>query len=163
MRTVKGGWTQDYFTPKHPEKCINSQAGERPYYRSSWEAKFFNWADLNKNVKKWGSEIVKIPYIYDIDKSQSISRVRNYYPDIYLEMINKKGQLRKYLIEIKPIKQKERPVMPKRKTKKAMQNYLIASATWIKNQNKWKYANMYCEGKNWEFKVITESDIFDGD
>lgn len=156
-------WTQGKFTPKHPDKCVNIKVGKKPFARSSWELKMMNWLDENKNVVKWGSEILKIPYVYDIDKVKGVQKLRHYYPDFYIELINKNSQLKKYVVEIKPGKQMVKPPMPKNKTRKAMKNYGYALYEYIKNKNKKKYAELFCEGKNWEYKVITEQDIFKED
>ena len=161
----KRDWVQGEFTPKFPEKCMNlhMKSGKLPYARSSWEFKMFHWCDENRNVLRWGSEIIKIPYIFDMDKIKGIHKTHMYYPDIYCEVYNKQGKLNKFLIEIKPDKQKNKPTKPKTKTKKAMANYLYAVNEYVKNKNKWKYAKMFCEGKDWKFKILTENNIFTGE
>src|SRR5574344_1076276 len=49
---------QGYYVPQNPEKVI----GGNIIYRSSWEEKFCRWCDLNKNVLRWGVEVIQIPY-----------------------------------------------------------------------------------------------------
>ena len=159
----KGGWMQNHFSPKNKEKCMNLKNGKLPFYRSSWELKVFNWCDENKNVVRWGSEILEIPYIYDIDAVNGVHKTRKYYPDIYCEIRNKEGVLNTYVIEIKPVKQKDKPIKPKRQTVKAMRNYTYAVHEYVKNMNKWKYARSFCEGKNWKFRLLTENNIFNGE
>ena len=161
----KNGWLQNTFIPKNPNKCmnLNMKSGKMPYYRSSWELKMFNWCDENVNVIRWGSEILEIPYIYDIDKIKGIHKTRRYYPDIYCDIKNKQGIINTYVIEIKPNKQKNKPIAPKNKTKKAVQNYNYAMCEYVKNQNKWKYARSFCEGKMWKFRLLTEKNIFNGE
>lgn len=158
----KGSWTQGVFNPEHPEKCINLRKGKKPFARSSWEFKMMAWCDQNKNVVRWGSEIIAIPYIFDLEKVNGIHKTHNYYPDIYCEIRNKKGLIDIYIIEIKPIKQKNKPIVPKNKTRKAMKNYRYAVNEYVRNQNKWRYAKMFCEGKNWNFRILTEQNIFNG-
>ena len=46
-------YRQGVFRPNNIEKYIGKG---HPVYRSSWELKFFRWADLNENVLAWGSE-----------------------------------------------------------------------------------------------------------
>lgn len=152
-------WKQGYFIPTYPEKCINIKQGKNPFARSSWEFYMFNWCDKNANVIRWGSEIIKIPYIYDVEKVKGIHKTHMYYPDIYFEKL-KNGVKEIHLIEIKPIKQKNKPIVPKLKTKKAIRNYYKALYEYVKNQNKWKYARMFCEGKCWKFGLLTENEIF---
>lgn len=159
----KDNWTQGEFTPKNPDKCINIKIGKPVFARSSWEFKMMHWLDDNKNVLRWGSEIIKVPYVYDVDKLKGVQKLRNYYPDFYVELINSKNELKRYVVEIKPDKQRKRPPTPKNKTRKAMKNYGYALYEYIKNKNKFKYAKVFCEGKNWEFKVMTEHDIFNGE
>ena len=65
-----------------------------------------------------------------------------------------------YLIEIKPRKQESKPKVPRNKTRKAMKNYNIALIEYVKNKNKWKYAKRYCEGKDWRFKILNETNLF---
>jgi len=146
---------QGYFTPLYPEKCINIKIGKKIIYRSSWEQRFFSFCDSNKNVLSWASEVVEIKYIYDIDK-----KVHRYYPDMYCKMKKSDGNIVEYLIEIKPKKQLEKPKPPKNKTQKALKNFNYSMSTYIKNQNKWKYAKRYCETRNWNFRILTENELF---
>lgn len=148
-------YDQNYFIPKNKDKCINYNDSKKIIYRSSWEKRFMNFCDMNKKVIKWGSETISIPYIYDIDQ-----KVHNYYPDFYLEMLNKDGKKVKYLIEIKPKKQMNIPQIPKRKTKKAMNNYNYAKCEYIKNKNKWKSANSFCDVRNIKFRILNEDILF---
>lgn len=157
------GWVQGKFNPKNPNKCMNMKAGKLPFARSSWEFYMFNWCDDNLNVIRWGSELFSIPYIYDIDKANHIHKTRKYYPDIYCEIKNKQNEINIYVIEIKPTRQKNKPVKPKNRTQKAIKNYNYAMCEFVKNQNKWKYARSFCEGKNWKFRLLTEKEIFNGD
>lgn len=158
MRSIRrdSKWHQGEFKPKFPDKCLNIKMGKMPIiYRSSWEKRFFNYCDSNNNVLKWGSEIFSISYIYDMDKKK-----HTYYPDVYCEAIDKTGKVVKYLIEIKPENQVCSPKPPKNKTQKSMKNFNYRMMEYIKNQNKWKYAKMFCEVRNLKFKVMTEQNLF---
>jgi len=157
------GWVQGKFSPQYPEKCMNLKSGKLPFARSSWEFYMFNMCDCNTNVIRWGSEILTIPYIYDIDKVKGVHKTRKYYPDIYCEIKNNKGEINTYVIEIKPHKQKNKPDKPKRRTQKALKNYNYAMCEYVKNQNKWKYARSFCDGKMWKFRILTEENIFNGE
>ena len=151
-----GGYYQGEFEPKFPEKCLNIRRnGKKPFGRSSWEFRVFNWLDLNENVIEWGSEVVKIPYIFDIDQ-----KLHNYFPDIIARIKDKDGIPHTYLLEIKPEKQTTPPKVPQRKTKKAMKNYDYARYHYIMNKNKWRSARQYCEGKEWKFRLVTEKNLF---
>jgi hypothetical protein len=62
---------------------------------------------------------------------------------------------KKYMIEIKPLRQTKPPKIPKNKTKAFMRE----SFEFIKNQAKWGAAKIYCEDNSLEFKIITEKDL----
>lgn len=123
---------------------------------------FFNWAETNKNVIRWCSECVKIPYAWP-DGS-----IHQYYTDAYVEMLTNDGTIQKFLVEIKPVgkgpvKDKNgvihTPKPPKRKTAKAMKNYINEMQNYQKNVNKWKAAQAFCQKKGWKFIVLTTQDF----
>lgn len=145
-------WYQGTFVPSNPSKCINKMPIE---YRSSWECRFCNWLDQNPSVIKWGFEVISIRYRFDID-----GQVHNYIVDFYAEIVNKNNHVDKYLIEIKPKKQTEKPVMPKRQSAKSMKNYLYEAREYIKNQNKWAYAQNYCKANGMIFKLLSQDTLF---
>ena len=136
---------QGLFTPVHPEKYEGDPT--MICYRSSWELKTFKWCDLNPSVLKWSSEEIRINYICATD-----NRRHTYFPDLKIKMKTKSGEIKTYLVEIKPLKE---TMPPKRKSK----YYLSESLTYIKNQSKWKYAKEYCKDRGWEFIVLTEQDL----
>lgn len=149
---VKSEWYHGTFVPTNPAKCINKMAIQ---FRSSWESRFCHWLDQNTSVRKWGFEVVTIPYRYDVD-----GRVHTYIVDFYAEIVNRDNKVDKYLIEIKPKKQGEKPTMPKNKTMKSMKNYLYESYTYIRNQNKWQAAQAYCQANGMTFKVLNKDNLF---
>ena len=119
-------------------------------YRSSWELKFMKWCDYNHNVLEWGSETTIIPYKSPVD-----NKIHRYFVDFYMKVKNKEGKFNKYLVEIKPERFTKPPPIPKRKTKKFIQEVF----TYGTNQAKWKYANEYCLDRGWDFLVLTEKDL----
>lgn len=154
-------WKQNYFTPRFPEKVLNTNP---IFYRSSYEERFMNWCDLNKNVLKWGSEIITIKYLNEVD-----GREHRYITDFYAEIKDVNGQIFKCIIEVKPENQMERldeqgnlilPREPKKKSMKAFQNYINKVNIIRKNHSKWKAARDYCKKMGYHFKVITEKDLF---
>ena len=62
----------------------------------------------------------------------------------------------RYLIEIKPKAQLQKPNPPKRKTKKAVKNYKYAYEMYVTNMCKIQYAEDFCAKKGMKFKIITE-------
>ncbi len=119
-------------------------------YRSLWERKFMVYCDKNTKILEWGSEEIALPYISPHD-----SRVHRYFPDFYIKVQENTGKIKRYLIEVKPLKQTVRPKKPKRQTK----GYIREAFEYARNQAKWKAAREYCADRMWEFKVITEKEL----
>jgi hypothetical protein len=136
------------YIPKNPEKYSGDP--NNIIMRSSWETKFANWCDSNSSVLRWSSEETVIPYVCPTD-----NKLHRYFIDFKVKIQQKDGSTQTYLIEIKPLKQTFPPDYPGRRTKK----YLIESASFIKNQAKWKAAYEYCKDRNWVFKIITEKEL----
>ena len=118
--------------------------------RSSWERRFCNWCDLNENIVAWGSEEFCIPYRSPVD-----GRVHRYFPDFIIKVKEQSGDIKTYVIEVKPKKQTREPKKPSRTTKR----YISEVKTYAVNQAKWKYAREYCEDRLIEFKIITEEEL----
>ena len=119
-------------------------------YRSLWERKFMVYCDKNAKILEWGSEEIALPYISPHD-----SRVHRYFPDFYIKVQENTGKIKRYLIEVKPLKQTVKPKKPKRQTK----GYIREAFEYARNQAKWKAAREYCADRMWEFKVITEKEL----
>ena len=119
-------------------------------YRSLWERKFMVYCDKNAKILEWGSEEIALPYISPHD-----SRVHRYFPDFYIKVQENTGKVKRYLIEVKPLKQTVRPKKPKRQTK----GYIREAFEYARIQAKWKAAREYCADRMWEFKVITEKEL----
>ena len=106
--------------------------------------------DDNPQVTKWSSEEVVIPYISPVD-----NRWHRYFIDFYVETTV--GDTKKeMLLEVKPHAQTQEPQIPKRKTKR----FITEVVTYGINQAKWKAAQEFCLDRGWEFKVVTEKDMF---
>ena len=119
-------------------------------YRSLWERKFMVYCDKNAKILEGGSEEIALPYISPHD-----SRVHRYFPDFYIKVQENTGKIKRYLIEVKPLKQTTKPKKPKRQTK----GYIREAFEYARNQAKWKAAREYCADRMWEFKVITEKEL----
>lgn len=120
--------------------------------RSSWEIRFFNWCDLNPSILYWSSEEVIVPYICATD-----GKWHRYFLDGKITVKNKTGEIKTYLIEIKPEKETMPPIYPGKQTKR----YLTETLTFMKNQSKWKAAKQFAYDRKWEFIVLTEKHLFD--
>lgn len=136
------------FTPIFPEKYSGDPTNI--IMRSSWETKFANWCDKNPSIIKWHSEETVVPY-----RCQTDNRLHRYFIDFKIDVKNTAGEIKTYLVEVKPAMQTQPPKFPGRRT----QRYLTESMTFIKNQSKWKAATEYCKDRGWEFKIITEHDL----
>ena len=119
-------------------------------YRSLWELRFMKWCDKNQSVEEWGSETVIVPYISPIDR-----KAHRYFVDFYVKVRNKNGGLQKYLIEIKPERFTKPPAIPKKKTKRFIDEVFQYSV----NDAKWKAAFEFCKDRNMTFMILTEKDL----
>ena len=119
-------------------------------YRSLWERKFMTYCDTNINIIEWGSEEMYVWYRSPID-----NRPHRYFPDFYIKARESNGQIKKYIIEVKPQRQTAPPAKPKRQTK----GYLREAFEYARNQAKWKAANEWCVDRGFEFKILTEKEL----
>ncbi len=108
------------------------------------------YCDKNESILEWASEEIAIPYRSPID-----NRVHRYFPDFYMKVKERGGNVKRYVIEVKPAKQTKPPVKPKRQTK----GYIREAYEYAKNQAKWKMAREFCADRQWEFKVVTEKEL----
>jgi hypothetical protein len=136
------------YKPINPLKYIGNPTNI--IYRSLWERKFMVFCDTNSNILKWSSEEIAIPYYFNIDK-----KMHKYYVDFIVQIREKDGSVKTYLVEIKPSKQTKQP-----EKKKNTKKYIRELIEWEKNQCKWKSAIEYAKKKEWEFKIITENELF---
>ena len=132
-----------YYKPIHPQKYRGNPTNI--VYRSLWERKFMVFCDNNPSILQWGSEEIIIPYISPVDGKR-----HRYFPDFYVKI-----EGRRYLVEVKPLKQTKEPKTQKRMTKR----YINEVVTWSVNQAKWKAASEFCKDQNWEFMLITEKEL----
>ena len=144
MATYKGR-----FQPKNPQKYKGDPT--KIIYRSSWELRFMKYLDENANIIQWASEELHIPY-----KSPLDGKWHRYFPDFYVEARSPDGSVKKMLLEVKPAAQTKPPTTPKRRTKR----YISEVMTYGVNEAKWKAAKEFCDEKGWEFRIITEAELF---
>jgi hypothetical protein len=135
-------YAQGIFTPTQPEKYIGKG---NPRYRSGWEFTFMQFCDKNKNILKWASESIVIPYIHPLTGKRT-----NYIPDFLVVYENKNGLQRAELVEIKPKKQS---II---ESKMSAQNRAVVAV----NHAKWAAAMAFCKQSGMTFRVITEDQLF---
>lgn len=139
-----------FYRPTHPEKYIGDH--KNIIYRSLWELKFMSYCDKNKNILKFSSEEIWIPYISPLD-----NRCHKYFPDFYIKYKDNEEIIKESLIEIKPKRQVNGP----NTAKKMNQKQLVEMKEFAKNQAKWKAAKEFCADRRWEFQILTEDHLFD--
>ena len=135
------------FKPSNPKKYKGN--ANNIICRSSWEDKFCNWCDRSENIIEWGSEEFWIPY------RAPDGKVRRYFPDFIIKVKESTGEIKTYVIEVKPAKQ-TRPPKPRKRVSKS---YLYECKTYAMNQAKWDAATEWCKDKKIEFKVVTEREL----
>lgn len=136
------------FTPKNPQKY----KGSYPIViRSQWERLFCQWLDANEYVISWSSENIVIPYYDPVQMKR-----RRYFPDFWMKVRTANG-IEQYVIEIKPRKE-TRP--PTKRGKKSKKTQLYQEATYLTNQAKFEAAQKYCRKMGYNWKILTERELF---
>lgn len=138
-------YLQGKFEPKNPEKYAGDPTNI--IFRSSWELKAMNWFDKNPSVIKWNSEEMFIPYFSPVDK-----KLHRYFPDFIVQIKDKTGEIKMYMVEIKPNVQTQPPKVPKRQTK----TFLESVETYAINTSKWKAAREWCSNNGMIFMILDE-------
>jgi hypothetical protein len=121
-------------------------------YRSSWERQFMVWADRSKQIIKWNSEELVIPYVSPVD-----GKVHRYFPDFWVQVLEHSGKIVTSIIEVKPKTQMGPPKLGK--TAKSKYRYAKAMKTWKVNEAKFKMAREFCDDRKWKFKILTEDHL----
>ena len=113
----------------HTGVYTSAKSGQNCKYRSSWELKYLEYLDNDPNVKTFGYETVKIPYISNV----RTGKIRHYFPDVLVEFVDGK----RTLVEIKP---------SRRVLQDKVQKKLRAAAGW-------------CTDNDVTLLIITEFDL----
>ena len=137
------------FRPLRPEKYMGD--AENIIIRSSWELRVFQFCDNNPNVLKWGSEEIVIPYMKPFPGGYKPAR---YFPDLYVEYMDREGNLIKELIEVKPEK------FTKASRARNTVTKTFENMQYIVNMAKFTAANNWCQQNGIKFSVLSEKSIF---
>ena len=100
---------------------------------------------------EWASEPVSIKYFFTLD-----NKMHTYYPDFYFAYKKPDGRIVKYIVEVKPTSQLQKPEEPKRKTLNTVKNYNYLMEAFIKNSCKRQYAKKWCAENGYNFVYVTE-------
>ena len=109
------------------------------------------WCDMTRQVVKWGSEELVIPYQSPVD-----GQMHRYFVDFVVYIQTSQGT-QKYCVEIKPYSQTKPPKMPRKKS--LIESYQKSMETFAVNQAKWKYADDFCKKHGMKFVVLTEKEL----
>lgn len=164
-RPNNSNYHQGNYLPKNKDKVLKLNSEGGVYYRSSLEKKIMIWLDSNEKIRMWGAECMKIPYQLvhgDLNLSNHV-----YYPDFYYELKIDEFNVRKVVMEVKPMAEYKmvsefmdgKIKVPDNATVKKLKNFEYSLKTCQKNAEKWKNMIKYCELKGWEFIIVTEEHL----
>jgi hypothetical protein len=149
-RNEDSKYNQGKYRPHNPQKYGGDVSNI--VYRSSYELKFMQYCDLTESVNSWKSEEFWIPYRSPLD-----GKTHRYFPDFFIKYKDKDGKTRNMVVEIKPAKDlKEPQTNPARRTK----SWAYSVKMWAINQAKWTAAKEWCADRKYEFKILTEKELF---
>jgi hypothetical protein len=127
------------FIPKNPQKYLGDP--KKIIFRSSWELHLFKWLDSTPAVMQWASEEFSIPYLSPFD-----NKVHQYFPDALVIYKDRLGNLKKEIVEIKPLKETILQRGASENDKRAL----------LLNEAKWKAAALFAQQQGMLFRVVTE-------
>jgi len=136
-------YLQGRYTPTNPNKFEGDL--NNIVFRSSWELRCLQYFDAHPAITKVMSEEIKIPYWNPVKR-----RPANYFPDFYIELRDRQGNIRRELIEVKPHAQ----IVEQRK------ETTYASLTRAVNYAKWEAASKWCKERGVNFRILSEKEIF---
>jgi hypothetical protein len=139
-------YKQGYYTLVNPSKYVGDPA--KVCYRSSWELELHKFFDNNTRIVRWSSEEIAIPYLKPTD-----GKLHKYYPDYWVEYINKDGEILREIIELKPIAQTR---LPRGNSKHKLYEHLQLTV----NLAKWRAAEAWCKQHGMKFRIVTERSVF---
>lgn len=143
-------WKQAAYTLNNPEKYMGDE--RKLIYKSSWEERVFQLCDNNPSILKWGYEIIPIKYVKPLVGNKT--RISTYWPDLYVEYVNRHGEHIRELVEVKPMKQ-TKPSKARKAAVRMQENY-----THMVNMLKWEAAEGWCAQHGIKFSIATEQSIF---
>ena len=170
LKPTQGGkYNQGYFIPHNPDKYKGDPG--KIIYRSEWERRFMQWADIHPNIVLWASEEFKIKYwnpVHKMINGQFEGSWANYYVDFFIQI--KKGEaLESWLIEVKPnmqvptsehIAKLQKKMNESRMTEKQQKSYNLQMKTLLTNRAKFLAAKKFAEERGCRFAIADENFLF---
>jgi hypothetical protein len=164
-RNGKKKYHQDFYLIKNLNKYIGDPT--KCFTRSKWEYNFCVYCDMTPEITKWGCETLTIPY------QDENGKFHRYYPDFYIEVLNKNKVelIDRLVIEIKPLKEINPPFVTtnglilkpeqylKKITNTSLESYEYQVLTYQKNLYKWTKAKIWCEKNKFTFKLLHEEKL----
>lgn len=148
---MRGGqFLQGRFNPINKQKYRGDV--NNIIYRSSYELAMFRWLDSTDQIVAWASEELIIPYISPVD-----GKKHRYFTDVVAWIKQHDNSVKKFVIEIKPYDQTQKPKKGSKEKEEAFKNRVFEYAV---NQAKWAAAREHCRSTGGEFIVLTEREIF---
>lgn len=151
---INNGMAKKSYSGKFTPKNLHKYRGDptKIFWRSLWEYKCMKIFDANPVILEWSSEEIVIPYRSRVD-----DKIHRYFPDFWLRVKTRNGEIREFLAEVKPYYETLEPVREEtEKRKKPTKAYLNNVVKYITNQDKWAAAERYCEQRKWKFIILTE-------
>lgn len=155
-----GKYQQGNYIPKNKDKVLKLNSRGGLYFRSGLEQKMMIHLDTNPKIKVWGAECIEIPYTKkerDIKNGVYKETKHRYYPDFYYEYLSVTGEIKYVVVEVKPLKQTQQPVLKPNPTSKQLRNFEYDVKEYNRNISKWTEVVEYCKRKGMEFQIITET------
>jgi hypothetical protein len=155
------------YMPKNRDKVVKLNNEGGVYYRSSWEKKIMTWLDHKDEIIRWGAECLKIPYqMTHFDNGDMRIKEHCYYPDFYYEMKMNDIDIKRVVVEVKPMKEykmvldlNEGKLNVPDKSLKKLKNFEYDLKMAYKNKNKWETMIKWCDKKGYDFIIITEEHL----
>ena len=161
-------YSQGNYIPKNKDKVIKLNAKGGVFFRSSWEKKIITWLDNKKEIVKWGSECIRIPYqMTHVVNGELKIKEHSYYPDFYYELKMPDGSIQTVIAEVKPKAEYNDAVLftegkfqtPEKTSLKKLQSLEYKFKMAQKNAEKWQTMIKWCDKKGYKFIVITEDTL----
>lgn len=131
------------FKLKENTKYVGSGA---VIYESSYELASFMYCERDPVIVSWVDEPdLQLKYFFD-------GKMRTYFVDLMIEIQCEDGEIRKYLVEVKPNKEVKPP-----KPSKNAKSFKYETETYNKNLAKWKACHKFAQSKGWGFAIWDEN------
>lgn len=144
--------TKKRYPVQNPHKYLGDP--DNVIIRSSWEARVFDFCDNNQHVLAWASEEKEFVIPYMKPHPTGGYTPANYFPDLYIEYVDRNGDIHKEIFEVKPKKFTKKSRSRKEETKN-FENY-----QYIVNMAKFQAAELWCKQRGYKFNILSEDSIF---